>query len=598
MLSAPAHSDQYDAPAGFYDSATGTGSTLKAQLASIMSSGHIQRSYGSFRFSAAISDRDPDNPDNILLVYNRASVDSTWNLNGTLPWNREHVWPQSRQPGSASNSSTGNLGDPHALRPANTQINSDRGSDPFGFAATTGSYGPVGSSWYPGDADRGDIARSLFYSATRYSGLTLVNGTPSGNQMGDLASLIAWHYLDTPDDFERRRNHVIYSQAENPAYYTNNRNAYVDRPEFVHSVFVDNLNDTQLTLDGGNTAADGASTLDLDFGRVIVGAALPAAQNVTLNKTGNDGTYYEVSTSSSAVTSSVTGRNQAFGVGGGGSRTLEIGLGGSTATAGLIAGDVIIDNLDVTDGFGNGYGDRDGNDVISAHLEVLDHSNAAFAIGFDANSQTIDFGTISQGASGINESSAIMNFASAASLTAGLDLDGIQAAGDTDVFSIDLGTFSSLAAGDNVPFSVFLDTTEAGSFSATYTLFTSDEDLPGATNGDTLTLTVLAEIVAAGFIEGDYDGNGSVGQGDLNLVLLNWGQSELPAGWVATEQYDGVQIGQNELNGVLLNWGSSVPPDVSAIPEPASAIFLGLAGLSMLGRRGGFDRRMARLRVQ
>lgn len=590
LAPAPVHAALYDAPAGFYDSATGTGSTLKSQLTSIMSSGHIQRSYGDFRFSAELSDRAPNNSNNILLVYNRASVDSTWNLNGSLPWNREHVWPQSRQPGSASNGSTGNIGDPHALRPANTQINSNRGNDPFGFASTTGSYGSIGSSWYPGDADAGDIARSLFYSATRYasSGLQLVNGTPSGNQMGDLASLIAWHYLDTPDDFERRRNHVIFSQAENPSYYTNNRNAFVDRPEFVHSVFVDNLNDTQLSLAGASTAADGGSTLDLDFGRVIVGSALPTAQTVTLNKSGSDGTYYEVSTSSAGVTSSVNGRYNAFAVGGSGTQNIEVGLTGSTATAGLIGGDVIINNLDVTDGLGNGFGDRDGNDVISASLEVLNHSNASFASGSDLNVLNLDFGTINQGTAGVAIDFDLFNFAPSGLFTADLEVDTVVAgAGDSSIITTDLTAGVSLTANTSQTFSALLDTADEGDFSASYVLRTSDEDIAGATEGDFLIINLIAEVIAAGFIDGDYDGSGFVSQADLDLVLLNWGSDTIPASWLAGEQFDGVQVSQNELDGVLLNWGNGTPPSVNAIPEPATAGVLGLASLIVLGRRRG-----------
>ena len=180
-----------------------------------MSAGHIQATYGDFRFSAAIHDQDPNNSSNIRLVYNNASVNSTWDSGST--WNREHVWPQSRQPGSASNGTRGNIGDPHALRPSSPGVNSSRGNNPFGFGDTTGSFGNNSGFWYTGDNCRGDIARSIFYSDTRWAseGLSLVNGSPSGNQMGDLSSLIEWHYLDPPDEFERRRNHTIFSSDFN-----------------------------------------------------------------------------------------------------------------------------------------------------------------------------------------------------------------------------------------------------------------------------------------------------------------------------------------------------------------------------------------------
>ena len=71
---------------------------------------------------------------------------------------------------------------------------------------------------------------------------------------------------------------------------------------------------------------------------------------------------------------------------------------------------------------------------------------------------------------------------------------------------------------------------------------------------------------------GDYDGSGTVGQGDLNLVLLNWGATGVPAGWV-NHQPSG-QIGQTELNAALLNWGTTTEPTASGIPEPASGLLL------------------------
>ena len=174
--------DEFSPPASYYSGATGTGATLKSQLTSAMSAGHIQRAYGDFRNSASVSDRDPNNPSRIILVYNLASVNATWDSGST--WNREHVWPQSRQPGSASNSTRGNLGDPHALRPCNPSINSSRGNKPFGTSAASGNFGSLGTFYFPGDTDKGDVSRSLFYSATRYAstGLSLVNGVPVGTR--------------------------------------------------------------------------------------------------------------------------------------------------------------------------------------------------------------------------------------------------------------------------------------------------------------------------------------------------------------------------------------------------------------------------------
>ena len=95
-----------------------------------------------------------------------------------LVWNREHIWPQSLLGASTSNGTANIASDQFNLRPADDGINSTRGNDPYGLDTTTGSYGAVGSYFYPGDADAGDVARSQFYMATRYSQLSLVDSSP------------------------------------------------------------------------------------------------------------------------------------------------------------------------------------------------------------------------------------------------------------------------------------------------------------------------------------------------------------------------------------------------------------------------------------
>lgn len=568
----------WDAPAGYYSGATGTGSTLKSQLTSAMSAGHIQRSYGSFRYSAVIHDADPNNPGNILLGYNRASVSGSWDSGST--WNREHVWPQSRQPGSASNGSTGNLGDPHALRPLNPSINSTRGNKPFGNDNTTGSHGSQGTNYFPGDEDKGDIARSLFYSATRYasSGLTLVDSTPSGNQMGDLSSLVNWHYLDTPDEFEQRRNHTIYSSAYNPSYYTNNRNAYVDRPEFVWSVFVDQNNDSELYV-GAGPNFDGSSSLDIDLGPVIVGAATPSNQNVALNRNGFDGTYYEVTTTGDA-TSSIEGRHNAFAINttGSDSTILNVGLDASTSSAGQQSGSIVIDNLDVTTGAGAGMGNNDGDDVINIMFDVLDHSEASFSSTLDDNTLTIDFGTVAMGDSIADIDFDIFNLEDTLGYTAALELDNFIAFGDTSVLTTDLSTFTggaALDAGLSNTFSASIDTSSIGTFSATYALMFSDEDIAGEATGDNLVLTLMG-TVEAGFAPEDLNMDGYVDGLDLGILLSNWNQSTTPSGG----ELDGMTPVDGLDLGILLNaWD---PPPLSAatsVPEPTSCILFALSAL-------------------
>lgn len=463
---AVAAADPYAPPAGYYDGATGTGAALKAQLGAAMTVGHIQRTYGDYRYAARLTDTDPNDPTRIILVYNEASVPATWDSGAT--WNREHVWPQSLQPGSASNSSTGNLGDPHSLRPANPSINSSRGNKPFGHADTTGGYGSLGAYYFPGDTDKGDIARSLFYSDTRYasSGLRLVDTFPSGFQMGGLSALVAWHYLDTPDTFERRRNHTIYSQQANPAYYTNNRNAFVDMPGAVWSIYVDQQNDSTLWV-GAAPDADGASAETVVLSALVGGDAGSAP--VVLNKSGVAGTYFSVTVDGPA-TSSIEGIHNAFPIGTTDTqRTLTIGAApGATGAAGAFDATVTIDNSDVTLGGGPGVGGNDADDLIHVQLNVYEPAAGSFDPGSGVAEIMLDLGVIALGSGDAVAAFDLYNIAPPAT-GAPMDIDLVSATGDTNALTVGFTPVVSLPAGDGELFLANLSDDAEGDFEAVYT---------------------------------------------------------------------------------------------------------------------------------
>lgn len=486
--------DQYDAPGSYYTGATGTGASLKSQLTSAMSSGHIQRSYGDFRNMSKIIDADPNITNNILLVYNGASVSGNWDSGST--WNREHVWPQSRQPGSASNSTRGNLGDPHALRPCNPSINSSRGNKPFGMATTTGNFGSLGTFYFTGDVDKGDIARAIFYSDTRWTslGLSLVNGVPSGNQMGDLSSFLAWHYLDAPDTFERRRNHAVYSADLNPVYRTNNRNAFIDHPEFVWSIYVDQLNDSTLWV-GGAPNADGSSALTIDF-NAIVGDSAPSVP-VTINKNGSDGTYYTI-TPSAGVLSSDWGNPNAFPMNTpSDSSGFSISLpAGSTNTAGMSAEQVVIDNLDVTTSGGAGNGANDGDDVITVNINVFESANGSFGSILDSNTINVNFGTIAMGS---GDATLPIEFFNIGDLANGAPMDVVLVTqlGDSTVLTTDFSAITSVQPQSSSTIQAILSDDTIGSYSATYIFeVVNDESLFGpGPSIESLLVNILGEVV-------------------------------------------------------------------------------------------------------
>lgn len=561
-----ASAQSYDPPANYYATATGTGATLKSQLHDVID-GHTVISYDGARQALQVTDRDPNNANRILLVYNRVSNTAAWDSAAT--WNREHTWPESRL-GSGGRA----VSDLFNLRASSTQVNSDRGNLHFGgaFGQTYGVKSDKGATvWYPGDADAGMIARQEFYMAVRYDGsdsgtsdleLVSTGNTGTAARLGDLSRLIEWHYAAVPDSFERRRNQVIYDS------YQGNRNPFTDRPEYAWSIFMNQTNDSSLSFQGGTTTADGGSTLAVDLGRVIVGGAVPAAKAVTLNKAGLNGTYYSVSTDGVA-TSSVTGRYNAFNTGVTGSRSINVGLATSTAAAGFKTGTVTVDNLDVTTAGGAGRGANDGDDVVTVNLSVLSHANPSFIAGSDANSLVYDFGVVALNSPAPTFSFDLFNLEATAGYTAGLDLDSIVGSGDIGRLATNLDVFqgtTSLAAGAGYGFTAALDTANAGAFSATYTLNFSDENLPGAASLGSMTLTLSGSVAAAPTENADFNGDGFVDGADF----LAWQRGFGGEASLATGDANGdgaVDAGDLEI------WSAQFGSETQtmyAVPEPAA----------------------------
>ncbi len=87
---------------------------------------------------------------------------------------------------------------------------------------------------------RGDVARTVFYMATRYDGsaarstalkVTDCPMDPSASyMMGRLSTLLEWHRLDPPGAREQYRNGAVCG-------FQGNRNPFVDFPELVDKIF-------------------------------------------------------------------------------------------------------------------------------------------------------------------------------------------------------------------------------------------------------------------------------------------------------------------------------------------------------------------------
>lgn len=197
--------------------------TLMLSLRTIINDSFYGVSYGDARYMLDETDADPSRPGNLILVYLGTSVSGVWDSGTT--WNREHVWPQSALPDSASNNSTNTASDLHNLKPSDPYENGFRGNKYFDNANTSVSYEPR-------DEVKGDIARIMLYMVVMYDELTLVDRTPVTDnlEMAMFSTLLQWHLEDPVDDFERNRNQKIYD-------FQGNRNPFIDYPEFVNLIW-------------------------------------------------------------------------------------------------------------------------------------------------------------------------------------------------------------------------------------------------------------------------------------------------------------------------------------------------------------------------
>jgi endonuclease I len=214
---------------GYYASIQGVSddnlkTTLTSTLRSILNDSNSLPSnvtYGNARTAIPQFDQDPNNSNNVILVYSQTSVTGLWDDGVT--WNREHVFPQSLMGvGKTENHHRHKGADYHNLKPESPSVNSSRGNKYFAESTTTTSYAPPTSV-------RGDIARILFYMVTMWPELSLVDvvsGDPAIYTIGQLSLFVKWHLEDPVDAFEDNRNEVIYGLQ-------GNRNPFVDHEELV-----------------------------------------------------------------------------------------------------------------------------------------------------------------------------------------------------------------------------------------------------------------------------------------------------------------------------------------------------------------------------
>jgi endonuclease I/methionine-rich copper-binding protein CopC len=243
----------------YYQNATGkTGGELKTALHFIISDNKVLPyttmadgdDYNVWK-ALEITDEDPNNSDNVILIYTGRSDLKTHKDDGTSDadaWNREHIWAKSHGFGGDPRENPGAATDIHALRPCDKSVNSDRSNKFFDDGGTAHSEATEclsdNDSWEPRDAVKGDVARMILYMAVRYEGegdnpdLEMTNDMTYSKEnytapfFGKLSTLIEWNTQDPVDDSERARNEKVYT-------IQNNRNPFINHPEWVNTIWVD-----------------------------------------------------------------------------------------------------------------------------------------------------------------------------------------------------------------------------------------------------------------------------------------------------------------------------------------------------------------------
>ena len=213
-----------------------SGSDLYNSLNQIISSSTVSLNYNSARDemfmeidNERVNGQDAD-VNTIEGVYTGELI-TEYNSRGDAQnegFNTEHTWPQSKGAGSTPMKS-----DLFHIFPTNGNANTRRGSRKLGPVSDPvweeggSKQGPSGSDLFePRDEQKGQAARALFYFATRYK-------NQSGVQLNWLTTqepiLRTWHFDFPPNEAEENRNDAIYGVQ-------NNRNPYIDYPQFVDRI--------------------------------------------------------------------------------------------------------------------------------------------------------------------------------------------------------------------------------------------------------------------------------------------------------------------------------------------------------------------------
>ena len=303
----------------YYNSVTSdmSGTTLLNQLHTIVNSGTISVSYDWSRYEDA--DEDPNNSNNVILIYARNSVAKSAHVSGNTGWNREHTFPQSKMESSAAKS------DNHIIFASDNKVNGKRGNLPMGVVDggtvvqdyfgnnTTCRYD--GSHFDPHNVARGIVARSTMYAAAMYS-------FDVEDNFESIATMLQWHLEYPVDSFDTGRNEKVYANQ-------GNRNPFVDHPEYACRIWgstnsttksICGISDTGITSISKTSAtiAQGSSTTisatSSNSGTISWSSSNTSVATVSSGTaaSGSNITITGVSAGSATITASITISGQTY----------------------------------------------------------------------------------------------------------------------------------------------------------------------------------------------------------------------------------------------------------------------------------------------
>lgn len=208
----------------YYSSINGlTGNALLNTLTELLNNTADIRSYGGNLNSVLINaDKHPTLAGMVYTIYDGAAMsEGADGSSGSSVWNKEHVIPKSWY---INDGYADHEGDVHNLRISRASINSTRSNDMF--VTGSGSWDSSANGFYPGDDHKGDVARIAMYMIVMMPDVLNFNKIINNGQ----EVLLNWHKEDPVDDFEIRRNQILFE-------FQGNRNPFIDHPEIADLIW-------------------------------------------------------------------------------------------------------------------------------------------------------------------------------------------------------------------------------------------------------------------------------------------------------------------------------------------------------------------------